>query len=289
MRKKITKSNLIQFRTVLIEEEKAKSTIEKYIKAVKLFADFVGNSEISKQIVVEFKSRILQEYSATSCNIILTAVNRFLDIIGRSDCKVKQLKIQNNSFLAPERELTYDEYLRLVQAAQKRKNITLSLVLQTICSIGIRVSELQFVTLESLQRRFARIQNKGKFRDVPIPRQLVKLLKTYADERGITAGAIFVTKGGKPLNRTNIWRQMKSLCAEAGVLPSKVFPHNLRHLFAVTYYNKEKDLSGLAKILGHSSVTTTLIYTNRTLNVALRKMERLKLIVTTEYSLRCMD
>ena len=211
---------------------------------------------------------------------MLAAVNRFLTFLGRNDLRLRPLKIQRALFLPADKELTRADYIRLVQAAQRGDNARLALVIQTICATGIRVSELRFITVEAVQTGRAEVVNKGKRRAVFLPEKLRRLLKGYLRAQKITAGAVFLSRRGNPLDRSNIWRDMKALCQRAGVAPGKVFPHNLRHLFARTYYALEKDLSRLADILGHSNVTTTRIYTAESGAVHAQQIGRLNLVVT---------
>ena len=219
-------------------------------------------------------------HAPATVNSILAAVNGFFRFMGWKDIAVKLLKIQKALFCDDRRELTRAEYARLVSAAQKVGNERLSLVMQTICATGIRVSELRFITVEAVTTGRAELCNKGKRRTVFLPGRLRRLLRKYLQKQKKTAGAVFTTRTGRPLDRSNIWRDMKALCESADVEPSKVFPHNLRHLFARTYYSLEKDLSRLADILGHSSVNTTRIYTVESGGVHQRQLERMELIIT---------
>ena len=219
-------------------------------------------------------------HAPATVNSILAAVNGFFRFRGWKDIAVKLLKIQKALFCDERRELTRAEYARLVSAAQKVGNERLSLVMQTICATGIRVSELRFITVEAVTTGRAELCNKGKRRTVFLPGRLRRLLRKYLQKQKKTAGAVFTTRTGRPLDRSNIWRDMKALCESADVEPSKVFPHNLRHLFARTYYSLEKDLSRLADILGHSSVNTTRIYTVESGGVHQRQLERMELIIT---------
>ena len=218
---------------------------------------------------------------------MIAAVNGFLRFMGWRECAVKLLNIQKSPFCDEGRELTRSEYVRLVRAAELDGNRRLALVLQTICATGIRVSELKFITVEAVQTGRAEIANKGKRRTVFLPDKLRRLLRTYLQAQKKTAqpadvkNPVFTTRTGRPLDRSNIWRDMKRLCDSAGVEPGKVFPHNLRHLFARTYYTLEKDLSRLADILGHSSVNTTRVYTMESGAVHARQMERMGLVLTT--------
>lgn len=220
-------------------------------------------------------------HAPATVNSILAAVNGFFRFMGWKDIAVKLLKIQKALFCDERRELTRAEYARLVSAAQKVGNERLSLVMQTICATGIRVSELRFITVEAVTTGRAELCNKGKRRTVFLPGRLRRLLRKYLQKQKKTAGAVFTTRTGRPLDRSNIWRDMKALCESAGVEPGKVFPHNLRHLFARTFYSMEKDLSRLADILGHSSVNTTRIYTAESGLVHARQVERMGLVLTT--------
>ena len=235
---------------------------------------------MTKGALLEWKETLIENYAPASVNAMLAAVNCFLRFCGLNDLRLRPLKIQKALFLSEDRELTKAEYVRLVRAAEQAENERLSLVIQTICATGIRVSELRFITAEAVQRGRAEVSNKGKRRTVFLPDKLRKLLRAYLQKQKITAGAVFVSKNGKPLDRSNIWRDMKALCESAGVEPGKVFPHNLRHLFARTFYSIEKDLSRLADILGHSSVTTTRIYTAESGSIHARQIGRLNLVVT---------
>ena len=235
---------------------------------------------MTKGLLLEWKEGLIGRYAPASVNAMLAAVNRFLTFLGRNDLRLRPLKIQRALFLPADKELTRAEYIRLVRAAQSRDNQRLALVLQTICATGIRVSELRFITAEAVQTGRAEVVNKGKRRAVFLPEKLRRLLKGYLRTQKITAGAVFLSRRGNPLDRSNIWRDMKALCQRAGVAPGKVFPHNLRHLFARTYYALEKDLSRLADILGHSNVTTTRIYTAESGAVHARQIGRLNLVVT---------
>lgn len=219
-------------------------------------------------------------HAPATVNSILAAVNGFFRFMGWKDIAVKLLKIQKALFCDERRELTRAEYARLVSAAQKVGNERLSLVMQTICATGIRVSELRFITVEAVTTGRAELCNKGKRRTVFLPGRLRRLLRKYLQKQKKTAGAVFTTRTGRPLDRSNIWRDMKALCESADVEPSKVFPLNLRHLFARTYYSLEKDLSRMADILGHSSVNTTRIYTVESGGVHQRQLERMGLIIT---------
>lgn len=269
------------FKKHLIEQERSQYTIDKYIHDTRIFLEFVNNRNINKELVIEFKSFLGERYATSSANSMLAAVNKFLQFIGFTNLRVKPFKIQRVLFVSEEKELCRDEYICLLEAAKRQKNERLMLIVETICATGIRVSELKFITVESVSAGRAEIKCKGKFRTVFLPPKLCKLLKKYIQKQKITAGAVFITRNGKQLDRSNIWRDMKKLCSLTSVSPQKVFPHNLRHLFARTYYSLEKDLSRLADILGHSNINTTRIYTIESGHIHARQIERLNLVITT--------
>ena len=276
----LTADHIRRYAGHLREQERSAATIQKYIHDLSALLGWLGGGALTKAALIEWKEELVAAYAPATVNSMIAAVNGFLAFMGWNDCKIKLLKIQKALFRDEGRELTRAEYARLVQAAERQENQRLSLIIQTICATGIRVSELQFITVQAVQTGRAEIFNKGKRRSVFLPAKLRKLLKNYLQKQKITAGAVFVTRNGKPVDRSNIWRDMKRLCESAGVAPSKVFPHNLRHLFARTYYSLEKDLSRLADILGHSSVNTTRIYTAESGAVHARQMERLGLLIT---------
>ena len=241
---------------------------------------FANGAEITKGLVIGYKQKLIEDvYAIRSINSILSSINSLFAFLGWYDCKVKSLKLQREIYCPEEKELTKAEYLRLVNTAKEKKNERLSLILQTICGTGIRVSELQFITVEAVKHGFAKVNCKGKSRTVFIVKTLQKKLLKYANKHHIYNGAIFITKTGKPISRTNIWREMKQLCRDANVNPSKVFPHNLRHLFARTFYGIEKDIAKLADILGHSSINTTRIYIVSTGEEHRRRMENMRLVI----------
>lgn len=276
----ITPALIQKYAAFLREQERAASTVVKYVHELTVLEILLAGRPVTKGALLEWKEDLIGQYTPASVNNKLAAVNGFLSFCGMGALRLRKLKIQKALFLSEEKELTRAEYVRLVRAAEQAENERLSLVIQTICATGIRVSELRFITAEAVQRGRAEVSNKGKRRTVFLPDKLRKLLRAYLQKQKITAGAVFISKNGKPLNRSNIWRDMKALCASAGVEPGKVFPHNLRHLFARTFYSLEKDLSRLADILGHSSVTTTRIYTAESGSIHARQIGRLNLVVT---------
>ena len=266
------------FREYLTEEERAAATVGKYEKDVVSFAVHLSGRELTKNEVLSYKNELIGHYAPASVNSILSSLNSFFAFMGWHDLRVKLLKIQRRTFASGERELTRAEYERLLRAACDRKNERLYLIMQTVCATGIRVSELRYITVEAVEQGRAEIRCKGKQRTVLLPRQLCKLLNQYIKTSKRKSGPVFVTKHGNPPDRSNIWSDMKRLCRTAGVPREKVFPHNLRHLFARTYYSLQKDIVRLADILGHSSVNTTRIYTMESGEVHRRQIERLGLL-----------
>lgn len=275
----ITAKTIAEFKEHLILEERSAATVEKYIRDVKAFAKYTQNSAITKETVIAYKKHLQENYAVRSVNSMLASINSFFSLFGWNDLKVKSLKLQQQVFCHEEKELTRAEYTRLCRAAERKHNERLNLILQTICGTGIRVSELQYITMEAVKRGEAVVNCKAKTRSVFIVKELKQKLLRYAAEQGIKNGMIFVTRTGKPVNRTNIWREMKALCAEADVNPQKVFPHNLRHLFARVFYGIEKDIAKLADILGHSSINTTRIYIISTGTEHRQRMENMRLIL----------
>lgn len=276
--RKITTEIIRSFNDYLINEEKAVVTVNKYLHDVGEFQKWLGKQELSKTAVLAYKSDLCEHYAPTSVNAALSSLNSFFNFMEWYDLRVKNLKIQKQIFASTDKELTKAEYDRLLQAAKQKKNERLYLLMQTICSTGIRVSEVRYVTVEAISRGVAEINCKGKRRQVFLPKQLCQILKQYVKEQKIKSGAVFVTKNGNPLDRSNIWSDMKKLCKTANVSEKKVFPHNLRHLFARTYYSLQKDIVRLADILGHSSVNTTRIYTMETGEIHRRQIQKLGLL-----------
>ena len=275
----ITNQTIKSFEKYLLENEKAPATIDKYMRDIRCFAEYAAEHALDKTLVLDYKGMLEQNYAIRSANSMLAALNSFFRFLGWHDLCVKQFKVQKETYCSEEKELTKAEYTTLVRAAERKKNERLALVVQTICGTGIRVSELQSITLEAVRKGEAIVSCKGKTRKIFIVSALRKKLLRYATEQKINSGIIFVTKSGKPLDRSNIWREMKSLCEQAGVSPGKVFPHNLRHLFARTFYGIEKDIAKLADILGHSNINTTRIYIITTGAEHQRRMENMRLII----------
>ena len=274
----LTNRQIQNYSDHLIREEKSNATYEKYLRDVRNFQAFVGDAAVTKEVTIAWKGDLVARgYAVRSINSMLASVNSFLEFVGWHECKVKNIRIQRQTYCSEEKELTKAEYLRLLDAS--KKNEQLHLVLQTICGTGIRVSELRYFTVEAVQRGEISVSCKSKTRRILLPGKLRNLLLNYARLNHITTGAILVGKSGKPLDRSYIWRRMKQLCVAAGVKESKVFPHNLRKLFARTFYCKEKDIAKLADILGHSSINTTRIYIISTGVEHRRKLECLGLVI----------
>ena len=248
---------IIDYEIMLVSEEKSPATIAKYLHEAKEFVAFLGDRKIDKDIVIEYKKQLVTMHKPRTVNCKLIAVNSFLKYLERRDCLVRTLKVQDQTFLSDDKILKMEEYKKLVASSSP----DFALVIETIAMTGIRISELKDITVDSIEKGKADINCKGKSRVVVIPNILRIKLKNYIKRKKLDSGPVFVTKSGKPLDRSNIWRKMKKVCLLANVDEMKVFPHNLRHLFARTFYEKEKDIVKLADILGHSSVGTTRIYT----------------------------
>ena len=275
---KLSTDQIKEFVNYLSREEKSTATQEKYLRDVQVFRSYADGNELTKELVIAWKKNLIERgYAVRSINSMLASINSFLDFIDLSTCKVKNIRTQHQTYCTEDKELTKAEYLRLLEAS--RKSEQLNLVIQTICGTGIRVSELRYFTVDAVRCGEITVNCKSKTRTILVPGKLRKLLLNYAKHKHITTGAIFVGRRGKPLDRSSIWRQMKQLCKDAGVKESKVFPHNLRKLFARTFYGIEKDIAKLADILGHSSINTTRIYIMTTGIEHRRKIERLGLVV----------
>ena len=276
--RKITNELINSFKTYLIEEEKSENTIEKYIRDVTFFVMWLAGREATKILALNYKKKLCEKYAPSSVNAAISSLNSFFAFTGWHDIRIKALKIQRQIFSNKDKELTKAEYERLLTAAKSKKNERLYLLMQTICSTGIRVSELRFVTCDAVKKGQAVISCKGKMRTIFLPKELCKMLKDYIKKQGIKYGSVFVSRNGKPLDRSYIWKMLKNLCEAAGVPRDKVFPHNFRHLFARTYYSLQKDIVRLANILGHSSVETTRIYTIETGDICRGQIQKLGLL-----------
>ncbi len=260
-------------------EERCKATVTQYRRETCAFLAWTGDTEITKETVIRYKDKLKEEYKPATVNVKLAALNSFFTFLGELGLKVKQLKIQRQAYASQEKELTQAEYERLVKAARDQGNEKLALLIQTICATGIRVSELKFITAEAVESGEAHIRLKGKDRVILLPGKLRKLLRKYIKTQHIKSGSVFLSRTGKPLDRSNIWRMMKNLCGSAGVDPKKVFPHNLRHLFARKFYSIDHDIAKLADILGHSSIDTTRIYIITTSREHQKRLDRMSLVL----------
>lgn len=276
----LTEKKIRDFFFYLKNEEKSENTVQKYLRDVRAFAAYLGGVAVTKEAVIAYKGKLLSEnYAVRSINSMLASLNSLFSFLGWTDCKVKAVKLQAQIYCSEEKELTKAEYIRLVNTAKQSGNERLNLILQTICGTGIRVSELKYITVEAVKSGEAVVSLKGKIRSVFIVKELQKKLLRYAAEQNIQSDSIFITRTGKPMSRTNIWREMKGLCEQANVNPQKVFPHNLRHLFARVFYGIERDIAKLADILGHSSINTTRIYIISTGSEHRKRMEHMRLIL----------
>lgn len=272
----LTQKEIDAFAVYLAEEEKSMATIEKYLRDVRAFAVFMAGHPLSKEWTMLYKKQLVDcGYAARSVNSMLASLNSLFAFLNRCDCRVKQLRTQRKTFCPEEKDLAKEEYLRLLRVAQPR----LRLIMETICSTGICISELRYFTVEAVQAGEIVVSCKSKTRNIFIPGKLKQKLLAFAKETGTETGVIFRTKNGKPIHQSTVWAEMKQVCEAAGVKASKVFPHNLRKLFAKTFYRQEKDIVKLADLLGHSSVNTTRIYIMSTGTEHRRKIERLGLIV----------
>lgn len=270
---------LLEFKEYLIERENAASTIEKYMRDVKKFLNYMGEKEVfTKEDLLNYKAWLVENYSINSVNSMLVALNQFLTSINLGRMKLKRLRQQKQMLFQKGNELTKEEYQRLLCAAQDQKKSQLVMMMETICSTGIRVSELKFFCVENVKSEIVKVWNKGKYRLVILPKNLQKKLGIYAKKRKIRKGMIFQTRNGKEKNRSNIWKEMKQLAQKADVEPQKIFPHNLRHLFARTYYKVTKNLVNLADILGHNHLEVTRIYASDGIEEWRREIDKLNLL-----------
>lgn len=275
----ITEKMVEKFKEHLKKEEKSRATLEKYVRDIRAFSAYIDGRNVTKELVIAYKEKLHSDgYAPRSINSMLASINSLFSYAGWMDCRVKSIKLQRQIYCPEEKELTKEEYMRLVNTAKRLEKGRLSLLLQTICSTGIRISELEFITVEAIQRGEARVSCKGKIRTVFLVKTLQRKLLQYARAQNIRSGPIFITRTGKTIGRVHVWRDMKKLCYEADVNPKKVFPHNLRHLFARTFYYLEKDIAALADILGHSNINTTRIYIITSGNEHCKRMEHMRLV-----------
>ena len=281
MKKKmqLTQREFDQFEDYLRHDEREESTIEAYLRSLTRFAEWADGRAVTKELAMEWKAALAEAgYRPISVNAMLAAVNKFFTCMGREDCKVKYLKLQRQMFRKSEKDLSKEEYQRLVQAAHEKGDLRMELILETICATGIRVGELKYITVEAVRAGVAEIALKGKIRTILLPHRLCRKLQKYAKQQKIASGKIFLTQDGLPVSRQSIWTRMKALCEAAGVVRSKVFPHNLRSLFARSFYGSCHDVVRLADVLGHSSIETTRIYLMSTGKEYLRQLDKLGLV-----------
>ena len=281
MKKKLqlTEQAFDQFEDYLRHDEREESTIEAYLRSLTRFAEWADGRAVTKELAMEWKTALSESgYRPISVNAMLAAVNKFFTCMGREDCKVKYLKLQRQMFRKSEKDLSKEEYQRLVQAAHEKGDLRMELILETICATGIRVGELKYITVEAVRAGVAEIALKGKIRTILLPHRLCRKLQKYAKKQKIASGKIFLTQDGLPVSRQSIWTRMKALCEAAGVERSKVFPHNLRSLFAPSFYGSCHDVVRLADVLGHSSIETTRIYLMSTGKEYLRQLDKLGLV-----------
>lgn len=270
----LNKEQIEEFRRFLYERENALTTIQKYMADIRTFFRYLdGNFIVSKQVILEYKEWLIRYYAVNSVNSMLAALNQFLEFLGFGFLKVKRIRIQRSFFLQEEKELTIEEYQKLLKTAMKEGKEQLALCMETMASTGVRISELNFFTVEGVRKEHIEILNKGKYRKILLPKELQKKLLRYAKQQGIESGVIFITRNGKLKSRSSIWREMKALKEKAGIDGQKIFPHNLRHLFARLYYEVTKDLTGLGDLLGHSSLNVTRIYTSSTGEIYRKRLE----------------
>lgn len=275
----ITSVQVDAYHAHLRAEERSAATVAKYLHDVKAFVTWLDGAELTKEGAAAWKGELLRRGQApATVNAALAALNGLFCFLGREDCRVKFLKVQRRAFRDESRELTQGEYCALVNAAERGGKPRLALLIETIGGTGIRVSETPYITVEAAQQGRAEVTLKGKIRTILLPAKLCRKLLGYAKENHFTTGAIFRTRTGRPLSRRQIWAELKALCRAAGVEPSKVFPHNLRHLFAVTFYRANRDMAKLADVLGHSSIETTRIYLMTTEKEHQRQLDRLRLV-----------
>ena len=275
----VTHERIDEFCLWLYECEKSRYTVERYRHCLEQFSEYMEEREVRKQDVICWKEHLKEKQAPSTVNGALAALNRFFEYYRWTDCRVHFLKMKRSLFMPEKKEISKSEYKKLVEEAYRNDNERLALILQTLCSTGIRVSELGSITVQAIERGEALIENKGKIREILLPGKLCRMLKDYAGKKHIETGCIFITRSGKPVDRSNIWREMKQLCVLSSINPDKVFPHNFRHLFARTYYEQEKNLVRLADVLGHSSVNTTRIYTMESGKQYLKQLEQMDLLV----------
>ncbi len=278
---KVTETTIEEYTNRLAEQERSESTIKKYERDVRRMLEYINDAELTKSILLNYKEYLVGKYKPASVNSMIAAANSFLEFIGYGELKIKPLKIQRPTFIESEKEINKYEYFRLLQTAKQCGNIRLMLIIETLASSGIRISELMFVTVEAVNSGKAEINCKGKHRTVLLTKQLCKVLKEYIRSQNIKRGSVFISKRGNPVDSSNIRKEMKKLADLASVDKRKIYPHNFRHFFARVFYSNEKDLVRLADILGHSSINTTRIYTAESGAVHLQQLEKMNLVYTS--------
>ncbi|MBS5335017.1 MAG: tyrosine-type recombinase/integrase [Anaerovoracaceae bacterium] len=277
-RKKIRASYVADFVEYLCREEKSPATIKKYERDVRNFRKFIGHRTMNKEAVINYKIQISKSYAPASVNSMIASLNSFFRYVGYDECCLKYVKVQKQMFEADEKNLSYDDYRKLLDIAGDSQ---IGAIIKTLCGTGIRVSELKYITVSAVRCGKAVVECKNKKRIILIPHHMQNFLISYILKNDIKDGPVFVSRNGNPVDRTNIWKKMKELCMEADVSPEKVFPHNLRHLFARMFYSMDGDIVRLADVLGHSNINTTRIYTMETGREHLELLEKLQEILTT--------
>ena len=280
MERMIKEKDIVLYEIYLKNEEKSQNTILKYIRDIKRLKLYLNNKRINKEVLIAYKNNLIQDgYAISSVNSIIASINSYILFKNWNDLRLKSIRVQNKIFRREDKELTRNDYIRLINKTKEINNERLNLLIQTICATGIRVGEIKYITIEGIMQGEVTILSKGKNRSIFIVKKLRSKLLKYARKNKILKGPIFITKNGNVLNRSNIWRDLKKLCLISNINSTKVFPHNLRHLFARTFYDKEKDIAKLADILGHSSINTTRIYIISTSTQHRRCMENMKLVI----------
>ena len=279
MKHHIKTAQIDRYARYLREEERSQGTIDKYLRDIRHFSAWLGDRSVTKEAAAQWKEYLVErQYAPVTVNSMLSALNGFLRFMGWEECRVKFLRIQRRTFRDRSRDLNREEYQRLLDTAEARGQKRLALLMETICATGIRVSEVRYITVEAARRGRTDISLKGKIRTILIPGRLARKLEKYAGKQKIASGEIFLTRSGRGLSRRQIWTEMKALCRAAGIEASKVFPHNLRHLFATTFYRSCRDIVKLADVLGHSSINTTRIYLIAPEDEHIRQLDRLGLV-----------
>ena len=275
----ITDDMITAYENHLMEWEKSKATIRCYVRNICAFREWIGERSVEKSAVLEYKEMLMKQHKTTTANVMLSSLNSFFEFCGAHNLRVRAIKVQKEIVYDEKKELSKQEYEKLLKAAATKRSKRLYYIMQTICASGIRISELPYITVEAVKKKSAEVNCKGKIRTVILPDDLCVLLMRYISTQDLKSGCVFLTRGGLPVNRSNIWAEMRALCKKAGIPKEKVFPHNLRHLFARTYYSTQKDIVRLADILGHTSVDTTRVYTKESGKTHRKQVQKLGLVV----------